>query len=134
MVFALCWVLLIAEHAAFPFIAVGVVATLLGVWQGVDLTRNGGVRESPGGITNRRTFGYRHWGWDEIEKFTHVRSHVYLVTRDRVVCQLAGVNEGWRNTWDGGETRELTALLNERLATWQSRRAGDTGHTNGELK
>lgn len=126
VVMLLSWALLIAERAAFPFIAIGVVGALLALWQGVGLMRNGGVRETAEGITNRRAFGYQEWRWDEIEKFTHVRSRVYLVTRDRRVWQLAGVNEGWRNMWDGGETREITALLNERLAAWQSGRLGAT--------
>ena len=122
-VVVLCWVLMISEHAAFPFVAIAAIATLMAVWQGVDVVRNGGVLETPEGITNRRVFGYKRWRWGEIERFTHVRSRVYLVTSDRRVWPLAGVNEGWLNVWEDGQTREITALLNERLNFWLSERA-----------
>jgi hypothetical protein len=122
-VIVLAWVLLISEHAASVFLAIVVIATLLTIWQGIEGVRNAGVRETPDGITNYLMFGYRRsWRWEEIEKFAHVRSHVYVVTQDRHISQLAGVNQGWLNTWEGGETREITALLNERLAFWRSKR------------
>ena len=120
VLFVLAWALLITERAGLVFIAIGVLATAAEVWQGVDVVRNGGVRETPVGITNRRVFGYQRWPWEEIDSFKHVRSRVYLVTRDGRLCPLTGVNEGWRNSWDGGETREITALLNDRLSTWQA--------------
>lgn len=123
LVFALAWILLIAEHAAFAFMAIGAVATLACVWQGIDVVRNAGVTETAAGISSRRVFGYRHWRWDEIHEFTSVRSRVYLVTQDRQVCPLAGINEGCRNFWDDGETRQITALLNERLAARRGRSA-----------
>ena len=41
-----------------------------------------------------------------------MRSRVYVVTKDKAAWQLAGVNEGWRNMWDGRQqTRETTEPL-----------------------
>ena len=114
------WALLIGEHAALPFVAISAVGTLFALWQSVEMVRNDGVRESSEGIANRRMFGYRRWRWEEIERFTHVQSGVYLVAQDGTATRLAGVNEGWCNAWDSGSTREITALLNDRLAAWRS--------------
>ena len=116
VVLLLSWTLLIAERAAGPFVAIAAIATVVALWQGVQTVRNAGVRETPDGIINRRALGYRQWRWEDIEKFTSVRSRVYLVTHENETVELAGINEGWRNTWNGGETRQITALLNQRLA------------------
>ena len=118
------WVIGIAEHAALLFLAIAAVGTAIAVWQGVEQVRNGGVSETVEGIANRTAFGYRRWRWDEIDRFKHVGSRVYLITRDRKAWQLAGVNEGWRNIWEGGETRAITELLNQRLQHWRSAGTG----------
>jgi hypothetical protein len=115
VVLVLVWVLGITEHAALVFLAIAAAGSTLAVWQGVEQLRNGGVSETADGVANRTTFGYRRWRWDEIDHFRHVGSRVYLVTRDHQSCQLAGVNEGWRNIWEDGETRAITELLNQRL-------------------
>jgi hypothetical protein len=119
-VLILCWVLGLTEHAAAVFLLIAAAGTTLAVWQGVEQVRHGGITESADGIANRTTLGYRRWRWDEIEEFKHVGSRVYLVTRDWKASQLAGVNEGWRNIWEDGETRAITALLNQRLKYWRS--------------
>jgi hypothetical protein len=118
------WALMISEHAALVFILIGVLATLFTTWQGIGMIRDGGVRETAEGITNRWALGHRRWRWGEIEEFKHVDSTVYLVTRDRHIWRLDGVGEGRRNIWEGGETRDITALLNDRLAAWRAQQAG----------
>lgn len=90
---ALSWVLAIAEHASFLFVATAAIFTVVAVWQLVDVLKNGGVHKTPDGITNRRAFGYRQWRWEAIEEFTNVRSRLYLVTRDRRSWPLLGVAE-----------------------------------------
>jgi hypothetical protein len=125
LVLALSWTLLISDRAALVFVAFATIATLATIWQGVDLVRNAGVRETADGIVNRHDFGYRRWRWEEIETFTHRGSAVYVVTRAEGAWQLGGVYEGWRNQWAGGETREITALLNDRLDAWRTEHPGD---------
>ncbi len=116
------WVLGIAEHASLAFLAIAAGGTAIAAWQGVQQLRSGGVSETADGIANRTTCGYRRWRWDEIDHFTHVGSRVYLVTHDHKAWPLAGVNEGWRNIWEDGETRAITELLNHRL---EQRRSPD---------
>jgi hypothetical protein len=113
-------VLLVTEQAAPLFVAVYVVATLAAGQQGWRVWTTGGLWESEGGLSNQQLFGQRRWAWDEIERFAHVDSRVYVVTRSRKATRLVGVAEGWRNTWQDGESREITDLLNERLIAWQS--------------
>jgi hypothetical protein len=33
---------------------------------------------------------------------------------------LVGVSQGSRTRWDGGETRDIVTVLNERLELWRS--------------
>jgi hypothetical protein len=114
------WVIAVSERASAVFVAIIAVATLVAVREGVGVGRNGGLHETPDGIANRHTLGYKRWVWDDIDKFTHVRRHVYVLQRDRKMALLTGVAEGGRNAWDDGETREITSLLNDRLAYWQA--------------
>lgn len=114
------WALGIVEHAAPLYIAIAALGTAVALWQGVVQVRQGGVSETTEGIANRRALGYRRWRWDQIDRFTHVGSRVYVITREGKAWQLAGINEGGRNIWDDGETAEITDLLNKRLAVWRS--------------
>jgi hypothetical protein len=118
------WGLLVAERAALPFVAIGAVSTVVAVWQGVDALKNGGVQEAADGITNRRVFGRLHWPWDDIDSFTSARSRVFVVLGDKRVAPLIGIAQGYRNTWKGGETRDIVAVLNERLELWRAHQAG----------
>jgi hypothetical protein len=131
-VFVGFWVLLIAEHAGVVFLLIAAGATVFTIWQDAELLRNSGVRETPDGIANRQMFGDSRWRWDEIEKFTNASSRVYVLTRNRSASRLSGIAEGSRNLWEDGETRNITALLNDRLALWQTKEGvcgtSDTAH------
>lgn len=126
VVLVLIWVLYITEHAGAPFVIIGVVASVFAIWQAVGVWRDGGVRETDEGITNRGILGCQRWTWDEIEKFVSVRRRTYLVTHDRSASVLFGVADGRVVVWQGGETRGITELLNQRLAEHRNAR-DDTG-------
>jgi hypothetical protein len=116
LMLVLAWWGLIAERAGLVFVAVAGAGTILAVWQAAAVWRNGGVRETLDGITNRRMVRHLHWRWEEIDEFTHVGPRVYLVTRDRRTWPLIGVAQGWRIVWKGGESRDIVGVLNRDLA------------------
>ena len=57
---------------------------LVAVW------REGGVLETPDGITCQLAIRRRSWRRGEIERFTHVGSRVYVVSRHDTTAQLFG--------------------------------------------
>jgi hypothetical protein len=76
--------------------------------------------ESLEGVVTRRHLGRELIGWQEIERFDHRKrgtfDQVYAVLRDGPSARpIIGLQEGQRVVWDGGETRSITAVLNERL-------------------
>lgn len=109
-----------------PSLAIALVLVVLfiaiivwGEWMGVPA----GIYESEEGLKCRWLYGSYVVPWTEIVGFNHRKSG----TKDRVYAHktngryrlLAGVLQGQRVVWDGGETRDIVAVLNERLATWR---------------
>lgn len=112
--------LLVSERAAALFVVIAVAGGVFAIWQGSAALRNGGVREGPDAMTNRRFTAYVHWRWRDIERFDHVGSRVYVVPRTGRAIPLIGIAQGYRVTWRGGQTRDVAGLLNERLDLWRA--------------
>lgn len=110
-------VLGLAEHAASLFMAIIGVAAVATVWQALAAIKTGGLFETVDGIVNRQLLGvgYRRLAWGEIATFRAVRTRVFAVRRSGAPVALVGVAQGARTTWDEGETRDIVAVLNQRL-------------------
>jgi hypothetical protein len=120
LLFAL--VLVVVERASAVFVALCGVAAAFSIWGGRVVLSRGGLYEMTDGIANRQLVWWREarWAWADIECFRSVGTSVYVVLRDGTVSALIGVAQGHRSRWDGGETRDITAVLNERLDLWRS--------------
>jgi hypothetical protein len=71
-------VLLAAEGAALVYSGIAIIGGGFAVWSGVDIYRNGGLRETPEGITCRQLLvRYRRWRWADIEKLATF-NHAYM--------------------------------------------------------
>jgi len=81
--------------------------------------RLGGVYESRDGIANLRPvwllIGYRRERWEHIVRSQSVKTMVFVVVHEGIPWRLVGVAEGARTSWDGGATRDIVDLLNQRL-------------------
>jgi hypothetical protein len=115
-------VLVLAESGGPLFIAISAVGAIFGIWSGQMAIRAGGIYETPVGIANPQRMWWRDakWEWTEIDCFRSVGTRVYIVLRNGTVSPLIGVAQGYGSKWAGGETRDITAELNERLALWRS--------------
>jgi hypothetical protein len=96
-----------------------------GEWRGVKQ----GLYESELGLTCVHFYGSLVLPWDEIAAFEHRKAgtwdRVYARLRDGRFRPLPTVLQGQRVVWDGGETRDIVGVLNERLAELRSpHRAG----------
>lgn len=128
VVVALCAVLAVTERAGIVFVVIMAAAAVWTVGMGERGVRTGGLYETANGITNRRLlgFGCRQEQWCDIDRFHSAKARVLVIRRDGSAWPLVGVSQGSRTTWDGGETRDIVAVLNERLGLWRS----STGKTN----
>jgi hypothetical protein len=79
-----------------------------------------GVYEGAKGIAVRRYFSKWSADWTELAGFEHQRigTHDFAYARlnDGSRRVLSGVLQGQRVVWNGGETRDIVGLLNERRA------------------
>jgi hypothetical protein len=120
-------VALLDNHGGtFGTVAVVVAATvlvLIVVWAERAFPRYG-LYESVEGIRVVNSFGSGRLPWDQIERFEQSkkwpRSRVLIVRKDGEVVPVVGTAQGARIAWNGGETRDIVGVLNERLRVWQA--------------
>jgi hypothetical protein len=101
-------------------IVLGIVLVLVTVWANV-LAVTAGVYEVEDGIVAMSLFlGSTHYDWTQLASFEHRRrgthDFVYARLTDGNRRRLLNVLQGQRVVWDGGETRNIVGVLNERLA------------------
>ena len=115
----------VAERAAPIFMVIIAVSAVLTIWQALSAIRTGGLFETADGIENHRLLGVgcRRVPWGEIADFRAVRSRVFAVTLHGSAIALAGVAQGSRIRWNGGETRDIVGVLNQRLEAHRIPRA-----------
>jgi hypothetical protein len=99
--------------------ACAVALPCMGAW-GELVGVNVGLDESLEGVVNRHHLGSELIGWQDIERFDHrkrgISDQVYAVLREGPPAQpIVSLQEGQRVVWEGGQTRNITAVLNERL-------------------
>lgn len=113
-----------APVIAIPYYA---VLALIVVWSERALPR-AGMYESAEGIRIVRLGGSVTLRWELIARFEHSdrrpRSRVLVVANNGQVVPIVGTAQGARIVWNGGETRDIVGVLNERLLTWRSQQAG----------
>jgi hypothetical protein len=119
LVAALALILVLAESAAVVFVVICAVASAYCVVLGELTIRRGGVYETATGIATRTSLGSHHETWHGIECFRAVKSRVFVIRQDGTARALRGVAQGYRIAWDGGETRDIVSVLNERLRLWR---------------
>lgn len=109
----------VTEGAAPIFLVIIGVAGAFFVWTSLVTLQLGGLYERSDGIANLRPvwllIRYRSEAWENIVEFKAVKAMVFVVVRDRTPWRLVGVAQGARTRWDGGETLDIVALVNERL-------------------
>jgi hypothetical protein len=116
-------VLGIIEDAAALFMIMTVGFMVLAVVGGELLVRRPGLYETPEGIFSRGRMWWERpsfWAWSDIEEFRAVRTGVFVILRDGRARPVIGVAQGHRAAWDGGETRDVAGVLNQRLEQWRS--------------
>jgi hypothetical protein len=96
-----------------------VCVAMAAVWVNVIAVR-GGLYESDEGIVLKLLFRSEGYRWDDVDQFEHrlIGTHDYVYvglvdgSRRRVINMLQGLCV----IWDGGETKDIVAVLSERLA------------------
>ena len=121
--YALCalpFILGIAATAGLIMLAtVGVIT----VWMERSF-RRGGMHESDAGLRIVTGWSSRTVPWESIASFrqaaTSSRSRVLIVGTNGVISPIAGLAQGARICWRGGETDDIVEVLNARLSDWRS--------------
>lgn len=109
-------------------IAVLYYGFLLLIWLWGERTMSrAGLYESPVSLTIVHSLGRSETRWELISRFEQAkavpRSRVLIVKTSGAVVPIVGTAQGSRITWDGGETRDIVSVLNERLSLWRSQQA-----------
>ncbi len=85
-----------------------------------------GMFETDEGLRVVRLIGSADLRWDLIAGFEASqrppRSRVLVVAKSGRRVPIVGTAQGARIAWDGGDTRDIVGVLNERLATWRAQR------------
>jgi hypothetical protein len=106
-------------------IVLGVWIIVISVWANVFGVKVG-VYEHDDGITLRSFFGSTSYGWEDLDRFEHqhrgTHDIVYARLTDGSRRRMTNLLQGQRVFWDGGETRDIVSVLNERLAERRARR------------
>jgi hypothetical protein len=111
-----------------PVVVACVVVFVAAVVWGERVTVKVGLEESPEGYIDRNNFGRRLLRFEDIDHFDHRRT----LSVDRVFAvrpgtgkadPIQGLVQGRRIVWDGGETRDIVGVLNERLEARRAARA-----------
>lgn len=107
-------------------IALGVFLLVMAVWANL-LAVTAGVHEEKNGILLRSLVSSSRYEWNQLTGFYDVRKgthdYVYAELLDGSRRRLTNVLQGQRVIWDGGETRDIVGVLNERLAEWRAIRS-----------
>lgn len=99
-------------------------ALLVRAW-GRNLDRRAGMVETPeglrlGAIGSKPTL----LRWESVARFDHSRVwphwFVLAIAHDGAVRWIRNASQGARIAWDGGDTRDIAGVLNERLDTWRA--------------
>jgi hypothetical protein len=109
------------DRGAFsPLIALLSIAVLGAFinWGETTIVKTGLV-ESDAGLRYRHSFGSRFVPWESIVRFEHRqitnKKVIVAILQDGRARSFDVILEGQRVIWRGGETRNLTAVLNDRL-------------------
>jgi hypothetical protein len=106
-------------------IALGVFLIAMALWANV-LAATAGVHEEESGILLRSLVNTSRYEWNQLTGFCDARKgthdYVYAELADGSRRRLTNVLQGQRVVWDGGETRDIVGVLNERLAEWRATR------------
>jgi hypothetical protein len=107
VVAVLALVLVIAEGADAPWVAIMALAAAFGVWSGYMAISKGGIDERPSGIANPQPMWWRRaeWSWADIDCFRSVGGRVYVVLRNGTASPLIGA--GSARGVDGAPSRSL---------------------------
>jgi hypothetical protein len=109
------------DSGSFPVTLAGiyVVAALVVVGWCERVVVRTGLQECPEGFVNRSNFGSQLLRLQDVARFesrkTVTIDRVYAVRRDGSAAPIQGLAEGQPIVWDGGESREIVGVLNERL-------------------
>jgi len=110
-------------------IAVGACLGVIAVWANA-LAISAGVHEDEDGIVSRSLFGAKRYEWSDLAGFDHNRrgNHDYVYARlaDGSQHRLTNVLQGQRVVWDEGQTKDIVAILSERLAQRRASRGDPT--------
>ena len=83
-----------------------------------------GLYESERELRSVHSLGSQRFPWDMIDRFdqskTWPKSRVLVVVKNGKVVSIVGTAQGSRIAWDGGETRDIVGVLNERLRAWEA--------------
>jgi hypothetical protein len=111
-------------------VSVGWSAVLFGVVlavfvaQGERTTIHTGLEERADGFVDHGNFGSRFIALADVERFEEgpgpFGTRVWAVCPEGRPRLIQGVFQGRRVAWDGGETRDIISVLNERLAAARS--------------
>jgi hypothetical protein len=111
------------NNPTLPVALVLVVAFLAIIAWGERRGVKQGLYESETGLTCVHWFGSYVLPWPEVVEFDHRRAatwdRVYAKRTDGRLRLLASVLQGQRVVWEGGETRDIVGVLNERVAEWR---------------
>lgn len=104
------WIVTAWIRSELSWPKVGLYETAVGL-QTVRLSFSGGPH----------TMG--HFPWAQIECFEPSglrKRRVRAVFRNGFATDLLGTRQGWRITWDGGETTDMVDVLTHRLQEWRA--------------
>ena len=99
------------------------VLALVAFW-GRRLITRGGIYETADGLKIVNGFGSVTHRWDLIARFeqsaVRPKSRVLIVGLNGKTVPIVGTAQGARITWDGGDTKDIVSVLNQRLELWRS--------------
>jgi hypothetical protein len=111
------------EPAGFPwapFTVAWYVLTAFQAVRGERLIRRGGTYETEETIRLGSNTAARHVCWRDRAAFEQVNGTRRVAVRMRDgTAQPANNLQGSRIVWNGGETKDIISVLNERAATWR---------------
>jgi hypothetical protein len=100
-------------------VVMAVCVAMAAVWVNVIAVR-GGLYESDEGIVLKLLFRSEGYRWDDVDQFEHrlIGTHDYVYVRlvDGSRRRVINMLQGLCVIWDGGETKDIVAVLSERLA------------------
>lgn len=101
------------------------IFVVVGIWLwGEHRLPLAGVYETAQGLRAVKLVGSTFAPWHRVEAVESSskppRSRVMVVGANGLRVRLIGTAQGARIAWDTGETRDIVAVLNERIALWKA--------------